>query len=209
MVSTRTDEDVTRDLMDALSKMDLEQKNTFDRIITEAMPGVISAYPDSRVVGEAGSKVLFQDASGGTNKTFTLKILHDILRLRKREVITVPTSAVAPSLLDCGTTSLSEFKIRVPCGPEANCNAAIDSELAKFLCQVEDILWGEIVMCAVYGFEVVHHMLRDINRMYKSFGGKIAVFCGEFRQVVPIVRGGSSGMIVERCVTSSPLFQVV
>ncbi len=59
MVSTRTDEDITRDLIDALSKMNVEQKNVFDRIVAKAMPGVRLAYPDGRIVGEAESKVLF------------------------------------------------------------------------------------------------------------------------------------------------------
>ncbi len=63
-------------------------------------------------------------------------------------------------------------------------------------------------MCIVYGFEASDHMLRDIIRMNKPFGGKIVVFRGDFRQVLPIVKRESRGMILERFVTSSPLFQV-
>ncbi len=116
MVSTRTNEDVTRGLTDALNKMNLEQKNIFDRTLSKAMPGVCSAYPDGLIFGDAESKVFFLDAHGSTGTTFTLKTLQDILRLKKRKVITVATSAVAASLPDCSTTAHSALKIPVPSG---------------------------------------------------------------------------------------------
>ncbi|CDF38639.1 unnamed protein product [Chondrus crispus] len=100
------------------------------------------------------------------------------LRTRRKQVIAVATSAVAAVLLDGGRTAHSVFKIPIP-----------------------------IVMCHRHCIETVDRSLRDLMQTDRPFGGKFLVLAGDFRQILPVVPGGSRGQIVSACVKASPLYR--
>ena len=52
----------------------------------------------------------------------------------------------------------------------------------------------------------VDEMLRDISGVNKQFGGKIVLLSGDFRQILPIIKNGSQGAIVDLCLINSSLF---
>ena len=54
--------------------------------------------------------------------------------------------------------------------------------------------------------ECADRTLRDISKVELPFGGKIVLFSGDFRQILPVVRGGSRAQIVHACMKSSPLY---
>ena len=82
----------------------------------------------SAIIGRAESKVFYLDASGGTGKSFTMRAVQDLLRIRKRKVVTVVTSALAVALLEGGRTTNSVFKVPVPCDDGAQCAVTAESE---------------------------------------------------------------------------------
>ena len=54
--------------------------------------------------------------------------------------------------------------------------------------------------------EALDNSMRDImGRRDKPFGGKTIVFGGDFRQVLPVVRKGSRGQIIDASLRSSYL----
>ncbi len=72
--------------------------------------------------------MLYLDASGGTGKSFTMWAVQDLLRIRKRKVVTFVTSALAAALLESGRTTNSVFKVPVPCDAGAQCAVTAESE---------------------------------------------------------------------------------
>ncbi|MCI03043.1 ATP-dependent DNA helicase PIF1 [Trifolium medium] len=47
----------------------------------------------------------------------------------------------------------------------------------------------------------------DKNNKTKPFGGKVVVLGGDFRQILPVVRGGSRGDVVNRTINSSKIWK--
>lgn len=196
----------------AINEFNEEQRVVFDAIVGEVLPGVNADDPlapvdESKLSNVVKSRGYFLDSPGGTGKTFTIRTIHALLRLRERNVIAVATSAVAASLLDGGRTAHSVFKIPIPCYAESVCSISLDSALAARIREADLIIWDEIVMCVRYSVEAVDRTLRAIMDAEDiPFGGKCVLFSGDFRQILPVVPKGSRGMIVHMCLKSSPLF---
>ena len=55
-------------------------------------------------------------------------------------------------------------------------------------------------------FDAIDRLLRDLMSSNVSFGGKVIVFGGDFRQILPVVKKGSATEIIEKCVLRSPLW---
>ena len=67
----------------------------------------------------------------------------------------------------------------------------------------------ESSMVPVYAFDAIDRLLRDITGLDSPFGGKIFLWGGDFRQVLPVVRHGRPSDIVENCIKSSKLWPCV
>ena len=70
-------------------------------------------------------------------------------------------------------------------------------------------------MCSKYNFEAVDRSLRDImgavDPMFNSvpFGGKVVVFGGDFRQLLPVVKRGNRSHIIAECIQSASFWNAV
>ena len=62
--------------------------------------------------------------------------------------------------------------------------------------QTDLIIWDEAVMAHKWQINAVDRSLRDIRQTEKPFGGLTTVFCGDFRQILPVIQGGSRAQIV-------------
>ena len=202
-------------VMSSTKNFNNEQRRVFNTIIGEILPGVTTENLSAHVKRPfnhqcACSRAYFLDAPGGTGKTFTIRAIQSILKVRKHSVIAVATSAVAASLLDGGRTAHSVFKIPIPCYAESVCSITMESTLANEIRHASLIVWDEIVMCSRYCIEAVDRTLRAIMKSPGvPFGGKCILFSGDFRQILPVVPRGSRGMIVFMCFKSSPLYRYV
>ncbi len=149
---------------------------------------------------------VFPRCPGGTDETFIIRDVKDLLRIRQRKVVTVATFAVPAALLIVGRTANTVFKIPVPCDDGAQCAVTADSQHGRDLIQAKAILWDGIVMCSRIGVEAVEKLFRDISGVNKPFGGNVFLLSGDFRKILHIVRNGSQGAIVDRCLINSSLF---
>lgn len=61
------------------------------------------------------------------------------------------------------------------------------------------ILWDEISMCSKHIILGVDRFMRDLCQIDEPFGGKIVLFAGDFRQTLPIVKGGNIARSVSIC----------
>ena len=59
-----------------------------------------------------------------------------------------------------------------------------------------------------YDKEAVSRSLQDIPGNEGAwFGGKVVCFCGDFRQTLPVVAGGSSGQVINACIQQAEFWQ--
>ncbi|GAU51758.1 hypothetical protein TSUD_415470, partial [Trifolium subterraneum] len=138
--------------------------------------------------------VFFLHGYGGTGKTFMWNTLASSLRSKGHIVLTVASSGIASLLLPGGTTAHSKFKIPVPTLDNSTCKIEYNDEHAELLRQTTLIIWDEAPMTHKYCFEALDRTLKDVmckkGNSDKIFGGKVIVFGGDFRQILPVVPRG-------------------
>lgn len=176
------------------SSLNLEQRVAYDEILV--------------AVDRSDGGVFFVDGPGGTGKTFLYRALLAKVRSKGNIAIAIATSGVAASIMPGGRTAHSRFKIPLSCDDGASCSFAKQSGTAKLLRMASLILWDEATMTKRQAVEALDNSMRDImGRRDRPFGGKTVVFGGDFRQVLPVVRRGSRGQIIDATLRSSHLWK--
>jgi hypothetical protein len=160
-------------------------------------------------------KVFFVDGPGGTGKTFLFNALLNKVRREGKIAVAVASSGTASLLLEGGRTSHSVFKIPLNVDPDSMCNIKPNSPTADLLMQTKLILWDESSMTSKDIFEALDRSLKDIAKFVDPrlenvpFGGRLLVFGGDFRQILPVVSKGSRSQIVNQCINRSYLWSHV
>lgn len=170
-----------------------EQKEVYDTIL-------------SSVKANNGG-VFFLYGYGGTGKTFVWKTLSTALRSKGKIVLNVASSGIASLLLNGGRTAHSRFAIPINVNEDSVCHILPGSWLAELVAQTSLIIWDEAPMIHRHSFESLDRTFRDILKNDMPFGGKVIVFGGDFRQILPVVPGGSRSEIVNASLKSSYIWQ--
>ncbi|KAK9059237.1 hypothetical protein SSX86_021856 [Deinandra increscens subsp. villosa] len=190
------DKDVMlQDFENLFQKLTEEQRNIYDEIITSI---------DNKQGG-----VFFIYGYGGTGKTFLWNTLSASIRSQGKIVLNVASSGIAYLLLPGGRTAHSRFRIPINITEDSVCRLKPDSDSAKLLKETSLIIWDEAPMTNKHCFEALDRSLNDLlgkknslgNQSY--FGGKVVVFGGDFRQILPVVPGGTDEDIVNSSLSSS------
>ncbi|XP_058742334.1 uncharacterized protein LOC131614800 [Vicia villosa] len=151
--------------------------------------------------------VFFLYGYGGTGKTYIWRTLASCIRSRKQICLTVASSGIASLLLPGGRTAHSMFKIPIPTLEESICDIPKNTERAELLRSAKLIIWDEAPMANKYCFEALDKTLKDLmsdTKPSKSiFGGKVVVFGGDFRQILPVIPRGSRSDIIHASINSS------
>ena len=149
---------------------------------------------------------------GGSGKTFVWNTLSAGLRSKGNIVLNVASSGIASLLLPGGRTAHSRFCIPIDINESSICNIKQRSDLAALLSETKLIIWDEAPMANKYCFEALDRTMRDLLRFSNPlsndlpFGGKVVVFGGDFRQILPVIPKGSRQDIVNASLNSSYLW---
>lgn len=163
-------------------------------------------------VSSGGGGVFFIYGHEGTWKTFVRRTLSATIRSKGQIVLNVASSGIASLLLTGGRTAHSRFAIPINVNEDSTCNIRPGTDLAELLIKTKLIIWDEAPMTHTYCFEALDRSLRDILRfsdersLEKPFGGKVVVFGGDFRQILPVIPKGSRRDIVFSIINSSVEF---
>ncbi|XP_010468583.2 PREDICTED: uncharacterized protein LOC104748676 [Camelina sativa] len=178
-----------------ISKMTSEQRAIYEEIMCAVL--------------KDNGGVFFVYGFGGTGKTFMWKTLSAAVRYRGLIAINVASSGIASLLLEGGRTAHSRFCIPINPDDFSMCNINPTSDLANMLKETSLIIWDEAPMMSRYCFENLDRSLSDIMRNgdTKPFGGKVVVFGGDFRQVLPVINGAGRAQIVLASLNSSYLWE--
>ena len=160
-------------------------------------------------VSHSTDQLFFLDGFGGTGKTMLQNTVLRRVRNDSKVAIAVASSAIASLLLQGGRTAHSRFKIPLNATAQSSCAVSMRSNLAELLQATELIFWDEISMQNRYDIEAVDRMLQDIRKNSNPFGGIVTCFCGDFRQILPVVKGAESGRLARATLRASPLWERV
>jgi hypothetical protein len=191
-------------LIENLPNLNTQQKDIYETIVKRAKNHV-----------QLGENIFFIDGPGGTGKTHVYKMILAAVRSTRSVALAVASSGIAAQLLDGARTAHSRLRIPVALSAESTCNMTVQSDYAKLIQKAELILWDECPMMHRHAFEALDRTLRsimgNINPKFRNipFGNKIIVFGGDFRQILPVVKKGTRGAIVNASFNRSKLWQHV
>lgn len=181
-----------------MSSMTGEQRRVYDRIMSR----VFENKPD----------IFFLYGYGGTGKTFIWRAMSAALRSKGQIVLTVASSGIAALLIPGGRTAHSRFAIPINIDQLSTCEIKQKSHLANLIAKTKLIVWDEAPMMHKHCFEAVDRTLRDVLRSYNNdrmdipFGGKVVVFGGDFRQILPVVPKGNREDVVQATINFSKIW---
>ncbi|XP_056689190.1 uncharacterized protein [Spinacia oleracea] len=181
-------------------------KNVSSKYLKEVYEEIMGALAEDK------GGVFFLYGYGGTGKTFMWKTLSAAIRCQGEIVLNVASSGIASLLLPEGRTAHSRFAIPINVNEDTTCDIKQIAPLAELLIRTKLIIWDEAPMVNKFCFEALDRSLRDIHRfsnpnsMEQPFGGKVVVFGGDFRQILPVVPKGSRQDIVFAAINSSYLW---
>lgn len=178
-----------------LPKMTDEQRKIYDEII-------------GAVVQERGG-MYFVNGFGGTGKTFLCQFLSAAVRCRGDIVLNTASSGIASLLLQGGRTAHSRFSIPINPDEFTTCALPHGSDKANLTKEASLIIWDEAPMMSKHSFESLDRSLNDLMGKHDKlpFGGKVIVFGGDFRQVLPVITGAGRAEIVLAAMNSSYLWE--
>ncbi|XP_056848336.1 uncharacterized protein LOC130511115 [Raphanus sativus] len=178
-----------------IPKMTDEQKEIYDQILA--------------AVDERNGGMFFLYGFGGTGKTFLWKLLSAAIRCRGDIVINCASSGIASLLLPGGRTAHSRFGI--PLNPDefSSCTIEPGSDQANLIRESSLIIWDEAPMMGKHCFEALDRTFSDIvgKHARQPFGGKVIVFGGDFRQVLPVINRAGRAEIVLASLNKSYLWE--
>jgi hypothetical protein len=139
-------------------------------------------------VDDGNNNLLAVIASAGTGKTFFINHAVALLLSQGIATLCVAASALAATLLPQGKTAHAGLKIPIKCDDHSYCSW--DMETRRLLKSMTVLFWDEISMVSYQVAETVDRSLRNLMGNDRKFGGKVVVFCGDFRQLPPVVKPG-------------------
>jgi hypothetical protein len=95
----------------------------------------------------------------------------------------------------------------VPILDNSTCNISPTSKQGELLRSTAVYIIDEVSMLPLHALHSIDTCLRDVtNNKDTRFGGKVMLFGGDFRQVLPVIPRGSRTKTVENCIKKSPMW---
>ncbi|XP_074297252.1 uncharacterized protein LOC141627958 [Silene latifolia] len=183
---------VARDNLASRKELNIAQRTTNKAIIHHVKSGKSGAF--------------FIDGPGGTGKTFLYGALYTKVRSMGKICLATSSSGIAASNLPNGRTCHSQFKIPLDTEETMTYDVPKQGCLACLLREASLIIWDEASMAKKQSIEAFNLLLQDVCSNSEIFGGKIVVFGGDFRQVLPVLPRRTQLEAVEASIVSSTLW---
>ena len=180
-----------------MAMLNEDQEKIVNEILNEALNG-----------DNDKPNIHYLDGPAGTGKTMVFNTLISVLKSQNVPVAACAWTGIASILLRTGVTVHNLFKLPVPILDTSSCRISPASPYADFLKSLKLIVIDEASMIPNDATHAIDRALRDIMDNDIPFGGKLILFGGDFRQVLPVVVRGTATKILEKCLKRSHLWPV-
>ena len=116
------------------------------------------------------------------------------------------SSGIAAHLMQGGGTVHSRLKVPISLNELSVRNISKQGALDKLIKSAKLLVWDEAPMIHRHAAECIDRSLRDLCSCDLRFGGKVIVFGGDFRQILPVIMHGTRSEVVSACLNRSPLW---
>ncbi|XP_076933099.1 uncharacterized protein LOC143598886 [Bidens hawaiensis] len=133
-------------------------------------------------------------------------------RFKGKIVLNIASSGIASLLLEGGRTAHYRFLIPINLTGDSTCSITRNPDICNLIKKTGLIIWDEAPMIHKHAFEALDMTLKDVlkggnrHNCEDPFGGKVIVFGGDFRQILPVVQNGSRSDIVNASPSSSHIW---
>uniref|UniRef100_A0A183C0L0 ATP-dependent DNA helicase n=1 Tax=Globodera pallida TaxID=36090 RepID=A0A183C0L0_GLOPA len=163
-------------------KLNDKQRNFLDAVCTS-----VHRRRDARL--EPTKQLFMLTGDGGTGKTFAYNAL--IARLKSKmacRLLATASTGIAAQLLFEGATLHSKLRVPIDIDDDTTPMLDYESDSAKLLRALELLIIDEISISDKNVINYVDKLLRSIDMANheKHFGGKIVVFGGDWKQLLPV-----------------------
>eukprot|EP01084_Bolivina_argentea_P118593 210380_1 len=116
------------------------------------------------------------------------------------------SSGIAATNFKGGRTAHSRFKIPIRISNTTTCDLTPKCATIDLIKKAKVLIWDEAPMQRRWVMETVDRSLRALLENDEPFGGKVMVFCGDFRQVAAVIPRASKEQIISQCINKSKLW---
>ncbi|XP_047141069.1 uncharacterized protein LOC124816088 [Hydra vulgaris] len=176
------------------------------RNVADAILAVFNEQPNNE---NKHLRLFFMDRPAGCGKTFTYNCLIAETCIRHIRTTTAAWTGIAATLLKNRCTLHRLFKLPLPFSKTSTCNVTPNSIHGEFFRQVSLYLLDEASMIPKHALSAIDKLLQDICNNKFSFGGKVILMGGDFRQILPAVKRGQPAEVVDPCIKCSEHWQYV
>ena len=153
--------------------------------------------------------LFFIGAPGGTGKTFLISTLLSHVRGKGDIAVAMATSGIAATLLPGGGTVHTKMKVPIDINEKTMCNFADNSPTADLVKKAKLMIIDEATLGNKLLYECLDRTFREHRKCDMEFGGITMVFCGDWRQCLPVVPGGGPSEIMHYTLKMSYLWKKV
>uniref|UniRef100_UPI0035901195 uncharacterized protein n=1 Tax=Myxine glutinosa TaxID=7769 RepID=UPI0035901195 len=181
-----------------------DQRDVYNAVLQLVEQGSVNS-------GMRHSNIIFLDAPGGTGKSFVINAILKHIRSQGKIALATASSGIAATLLQGGRTLHSTFKIPLDAHTkeQATCGIKRGTALARVINDAAVIIVDEAPMTHKSAYEAVDRTLQDITGVHRPMGGIPTLLCGDFRQILPVVKRGTRANIVNASLKTSDLWRHV
>ena len=147
------------------------------------------------------------DAPGGSGKTLLSDVILSKVRMLREIAIATDMSGIAATLLRLGTTFHRRYGAPVPCDGQSCSYLKLNSNEARIIKECLLIMIDEVSMMDYKLLDMLDRFLHEIMKDDRPFGGKLIVLIHDFRQILPVVKGGRRAAVVGAVVMASNLWK--
>ena len=175
-----------------------EQRQIYDAILRAAI------HTDTVPINK---RAFFLEGVAGGGKTWLLNLICKSLRAKGKIVLATAATGIASLLIDKGTTTHKRFKIPINLDESSFCFLEHGSIPARLLLRASLLIIDEGNMLAGKGYKAMDRSFRDITKVDAPFGGLPTLVCGDWRQILAVVKNGTYADTVNETLKRTPMWE--
>jgi len=158
-------------------------------------------------VNASTPQLFFLNGVGGTGKTYVYRAICARMHVRALPFACSAPTGLAALLLPEGRTLHAQFRLSMDDSSPSIIHP--NSPDGVRLRSVRLIIIDEVSMVSRSLIRRVDHVLRDVTSINAPFGGKLVVFGGDFRQLLPVTRGAPMPVAAASSIRYADFWQAV